>query len=204
MRMEGFAFPETEMHAGSETIPDGSKGPYKTPQGIFRLIGEGAMPRDYSKIRVPVLSIEDAQPAPGDYTGGIPLTAQERANTDAYRGHDSIREQVEEPLGRSSFGARRRSGRCRPLPVSEERGRGASRGADVRRRTPVMPDAMRATGGRNEGRTEGERAVAFRKSGSLRRDSGLAKQKIDAISLAYLHDAELRLLGAANLECLRR
>jgi non-heme chloroperoxidase len=85
MRMEGFAFPEAELHAGSEAMPDGSKGPYKTPPRIFKLIGDGAMPRDYSKIRVPVLSITDAQPAPGDYPARTRLTAQERANTDAYR-----------------------------------------------------------------------------------------------------------------------
>ena len=85
MRMEGFAFPEGELHAGSETTTDGSKGPYKTPQRIFKLIGDGAMPRDYSKIRVPVLAIGDAQLAPGDYPAGNSLNVQERANTDAYR-----------------------------------------------------------------------------------------------------------------------
>jgi len=85
MRLEGFAFPEGELHAGSEPMPDGSKGRYRTPQRIFKLIGDGAMPRDYSKIRVPVLSINDAQPAPGDYPAGTRLTAQERADTDAYR-----------------------------------------------------------------------------------------------------------------------
>ncbi len=85
MRMEGFAFPEAELHAGSEAMPDGSKGPYKTPQRIFKLIGDGALPRDYSKIRVPVLSVNNAQPAPGDYPAGTRLNAQERADTDAYR-----------------------------------------------------------------------------------------------------------------------
>jgi pimeloyl-ACP methyl ester carboxylesterase len=92
MRMEGFAFPEGEPHAGSEPTPDGSKGPYKTPPRIFeligdgaKLIGDGAMPRDYSKIVAPVLSIEDAQPASDDYPAGTPLNAQERADTDAYR-----------------------------------------------------------------------------------------------------------------------
>jgi len=85
MRTEGFAFPDAELHAGSEPMPDGSKGPYKTPQRIFKLIGDGALPRDYSKIRVPVLSINNAQPAPGDYPAGTQLTAQERTDTDAHR-----------------------------------------------------------------------------------------------------------------------
>ena len=55
--------------------------------------------------------------------------------------------------------------------------------------------------GREEGRAEGERAVVLRQ---MQRRFGAipdwAKQKIDAMSLADLQDAELRLLDAPDLE----
>jgi len=55
--------------------------------------------------------------------------------------------------------------------------------------------------GRQEGRAEGERAVVLRQAekrfGAI---PDWAKQKIDAMSLADLHDAELRLLDAPDLE----
>ena len=85
MRNEGFAFPESELRAGSEPMPDGSKGAYKTPQWVFRAIFDGAKPRDYSKITGPILAINDEQPKAGDYPAGSHLTPQERADTDAFR-----------------------------------------------------------------------------------------------------------------------
>jgi len=84
MRLEGFAFPEGELHAGSEPMPDGSKGRYRTPQRVFRAIGDGAIPRDYSKIRVPVLSVAEEMAKPGDYEPEK-LTEEERAAHDAFR-----------------------------------------------------------------------------------------------------------------------
>jgi predicted transposase YdaD len=59
--------------------------------------------------------------------------------------------------------------------------------------------------GRREGRSEGERAVVLRLT--ERRFGAIpdwAKQKIDAMSLADLQDAELRLLDAPYLEDLLR
>jgi predicted transposase YdaD len=59
--------------------------------------------------------------------------------------------------------------------------------------------------GRKEGRQEGERAVVLRLT--QRRFGAIpdwAKQKIDAMSLADLQDAELRLLDAPDLEDLLR
>jgi non-heme chloroperoxidase len=85
LRDEGFAFPESELHAGSETTADGSKGKYKTPQWVFKAIGDGAKPRDYSSIRVPVLSISEAIRAPGDYGDGPPPSQAERAVIDEFR-----------------------------------------------------------------------------------------------------------------------
>jgi hypothetical protein len=59
--------------------------------------------------------------------------------------------------------------------------------------------------GRREGRAEGERAVVLRLT--ERRFGAIpdwAKQKINAMSLADLQDAELRLLDAPDLEDLLR
>ena len=59
--------------------------------------------------------------------------------------------------------------------------------------------------GREEGRAEGERAVVLRQAekrfGAI---PDWARQKIDAMSLADLQDAELRLLDAQDLEDLLR
>jgi non-heme chloroperoxidase len=87
MRTQKFAFPESELHNGFETNPDGTMGRYKTPQSIHRAIGEGQKKRDYSKIRVPVLAFlelprsADAPPLPGEYQ---PKNAEERAAIQAF------------------------------------------------------------------------------------------------------------------------
>jgi hypothetical protein len=56
----GIAFPESELRAGFETAADGSVGAYRSPGWISRAIGTGRPPRDYSKIKVPVLALSDA------------------------------------------------------------------------------------------------------------------------------------------------
>jgi pimeloyl-ACP methyl ester carboxylesterase len=51
-------FPESELHQQYAINPDGSMGAYKasTP-AIHKAFGDGARPRDYSRIRVPVLAL---------------------------------------------------------------------------------------------------------------------------------------------------
>jgi non-heme chloroperoxidase len=56
LRVRKFAFPESELRNVYETKPDGSKGEYKTPPEINKMIGEGQKRRDYSGIQVPVLA----------------------------------------------------------------------------------------------------------------------------------------------------
>jgi non-heme chloroperoxidase len=56
----GIAVPEGELRQHWLTLPDGSVGDYKTPGWVSRAIGTGRPPRDYSKIKVPVLAISDA------------------------------------------------------------------------------------------------------------------------------------------------
>jgi len=56
----GIALPEAELRAGFETAADGSVGAGRSPGWVSRAIGTGRPPRDYSKIRVPVLAINDA------------------------------------------------------------------------------------------------------------------------------------------------
>ena len=56
--MMGFSLPESEFRSTFRTNPDGSVGPFKTPQAIHRAMGAGhQMPRDYSNIRGPVLAL---------------------------------------------------------------------------------------------------------------------------------------------------
>jgi non-heme chloroperoxidase len=85
LRVEGFAFPESEYRSVYETNPDGSKGRYKTPRRIFDAIGAGQKARDYSRIRVPVLSFNDTPNTPGDYGTYHPKDDEDRAAIDAFR-----------------------------------------------------------------------------------------------------------------------
>jgi len=62
---EGFAFPEAEMRATHIVEADGTVGRHTTPPHVGRLIGDGQIKRDYSKIRVPVLALS-ALPRPGE------------------------------------------------------------------------------------------------------------------------------------------
>jgi len=63
METAGFAFCEAEVRNMYDFNPDGSIGPYRTPDRVRQAIDAGTRKRDYSKIRVPVLSIF-ATPAP--------------------------------------------------------------------------------------------------------------------------------------------
>jgi non-heme chloroperoxidase len=56
LRTRGFTFPESELRSVYETNPDGTKGDYKTPPEINKMIGDGQIRRDYSGIHVPVLA----------------------------------------------------------------------------------------------------------------------------------------------------
>jgi pimeloyl-ACP methyl ester carboxylesterase len=54
----GFPLPESEFRSTFATNPDGSVGPFKTPQAIHNAMGAGHQkPRDYSNIRAPVLAL---------------------------------------------------------------------------------------------------------------------------------------------------
>lgn len=81
MRNEGFAFPEAELRNTYETNRDGSRGTYKTPRSVLNAIGEGQMKRDYSKIRLPVLSFLGLGSSKSPYQ---PKDNQERAAIEAF------------------------------------------------------------------------------------------------------------------------
>jgi pimeloyl-ACP methyl ester carboxylesterase len=57
-----FAEPEAEFRNAWSTNPDGSVGPYRTPQSVADAIGAGQKKRDYSSIRVPVLALSESPP----------------------------------------------------------------------------------------------------------------------------------------------
>jgi pimeloyl-ACP methyl ester carboxylesterase len=56
LRTQKFAFPESELRNIYETNPHGTKGQFKTPPEINKLVGDGQIRRDYSNIHVPVLA----------------------------------------------------------------------------------------------------------------------------------------------------
>ena len=63
-------FPESELRNQFESRPDGSVGRFRSTQTIHEAIGAGALKRDYSQIRVPILALFDApcsRPAAGNY-----------------------------------------------------------------------------------------------------------------------------------------
>jgi pimeloyl-ACP methyl ester carboxylesterase len=66
METAGFAFCEAEVRIMYDINPDGSIGPFRTPDRVHQAIDAGTKKRDYSNIRVPVLSIFATPSAPGD------------------------------------------------------------------------------------------------------------------------------------------
>ncbi|MGD1158519.1 MAG: alpha/beta hydrolase [Terriglobia bacterium] len=74
-------FPESELRNTHETNPVGSVGSFKGSAKIHKAIGDGALKRDYSKIRVPVLAFF---PSKGDKPRYQPKDAQERAAIEAF------------------------------------------------------------------------------------------------------------------------
>jgi non-heme chloroperoxidase len=57
LRTRKFTVPESEFRNVYETNPDGTKGEFRTPPEINKLIGDGQKRRDYSGIHVPVLAL---------------------------------------------------------------------------------------------------------------------------------------------------
>jgi pimeloyl-ACP methyl ester carboxylesterase len=89
MQNEGYAFPESEVRNGFETNPDGTRGRSTAWPGAFKAVGDGQEKRDYTKIRVPVLSIfatpgQDSSPHPNDPPQYKPKDGQERAAIEAF------------------------------------------------------------------------------------------------------------------------
>lgn len=56
VRQNGYEYPEAELRASSNQNPDGSVGSDNAPDKVHFAIGRGALPRDYSRIRVPILA----------------------------------------------------------------------------------------------------------------------------------------------------
>jgi pimeloyl-ACP methyl ester carboxylesterase len=89
MRNEGFSFPESELRNGFQTNPDGTRGRSTAGPGAFRAMGDGDVKRDYSRIRVPVLSFfavpgQSTEPHPSDPPQYQPKDDQERAAIAAF------------------------------------------------------------------------------------------------------------------------
>jgi non-heme chloroperoxidase len=76
VRQNGFAYPEAELRASFQRNPDGSVGDYNTSDKVHFAIGRGALPRDYSRIRVPILALFGTLSINYRYQ---PKDAQERA-----------------------------------------------------------------------------------------------------------------------------
>jgi non-heme chloroperoxidase len=76
VRQNGFEYPEAQLRASFDQNPDGSVGSYNTSNEIHNAIGRGALPRDYSRIRVPILALFSSLSINYRYQ---PKDAQERA-----------------------------------------------------------------------------------------------------------------------------
>jgi non-heme chloroperoxidase len=57
VRQNGFKYPEAQLRASFDQNPDGSVGSYNTSNEVHNAIGRGALPRDYSRISVPILAL---------------------------------------------------------------------------------------------------------------------------------------------------
>ncbi len=76
VRQNGFEYPEAQLRASFDQNPDGSVGSYNTSDKVHNAIGRGALPRDYSRIRVPILALFSSLSINYRYQ---PKDAQERA-----------------------------------------------------------------------------------------------------------------------------
>jgi pimeloyl-ACP methyl ester carboxylesterase len=87
----GFAFPESELRNGFESV-DGRVGPFKTPDWVSRAIGQAQVfRRDYSNIRVPVLALMNGA-----------LTTEEVLSASGYQPkNDSERASIDQFMARS-------------------------------------------------------------------------------------------------------
>lgn len=74
-------FPESELRNQFDENPDGSVGEFKTSDQIHRAVGDGALKRDYSRIRVPILAFF---PAIGGDSKYQPKNDNERAAIKAF------------------------------------------------------------------------------------------------------------------------
>jgi pimeloyl-ACP methyl ester carboxylesterase len=79
MRSMGIAFPESELRNGYDAKPDGSMGPYRTPQTVRAAMGAGMVKPDYSPIRVPVLAFFEFPPPVEDQMRKYHLDEEARA-----------------------------------------------------------------------------------------------------------------------------
>lgn len=76
VRQNGFEYPEAQLRASFDQNADGSVGSYNTLDKVHNAIGRGALPRDYSRIRVPILAFFSSLSINYRYQ---PKDAQERA-----------------------------------------------------------------------------------------------------------------------------
>jgi pimeloyl-ACP methyl ester carboxylesterase len=83
VRTGEMPFPESELRNQHDENPDGSVGRFRSTQQIHNAIGAGALTRDYSNIRVPILAMF---PSAGQKPEYEPKTDQERA---AIAAHDA-------------------------------------------------------------------------------------------------------------------
>lgn len=81
VRQNGFEYPEAQLRASFNQNPDGSVGSYNTSNTVHNAIGKGALPRDYSRIRVPILALFSSLSINYRYQ---PKSAQERAAIDEF------------------------------------------------------------------------------------------------------------------------
>ena len=135
----GIAIPEGDLRQGFETAADGSVGAARSPGWVSRAIGTGRPPRDYSKIKVPVLAISDA--VDFDLSHLKPEQPQPRNDEDRAAAHrlrqgdaGRLRSLERQPEARRAQRQGRRHARRDTLHLDDTRGRRAARDPRLRGR----------------------------------------------------------------------
>lgn len=104
VRQNGFEYPEAQLRASFNQNPDGSVGSYNTPDKVHNAIGRGALPRDYSRIRVPILALFSSLSINYRYQ---PKDAQERSAIEEFDAATEVyAHRNRENLGKAKGGVR--------------------------------------------------------------------------------------------------
>ena len=104
VRQNGFEYPKAQLRASFDQNSDGSVGSYNTSDKVHNAISRGALPRDYSRIRVPILALFSSLSINYRYQ---PKDAQERTAIEEFDAATEVYEdRNRKNLGKAKGGVR--------------------------------------------------------------------------------------------------